>query len=148
MDSYSKDKVDRLSLVTHGFQHEGVDIEGRSDIVYVGQYSHTYVLPEQVTVHVLHPRGGNIYALSYKQQKRSEAMDRNLRPDLQLSGHYHVFNHCYLNHTSFIACPGMQDETEFFKRLGLPRSVGFMLIWYSIKDGKFEYLRPELHMFD
>lgn len=147
MDSYSKDKVDRLSLVTHGFTHEGKEYEGRKDIVYVGQYSHTYILPQQVTIHCLHPRGGNLYALSYKQQKRSEAMDRNLRPDLQLSGHYHVFNHCWLNHTHFISCPGMQDSTEFFVRLGLARSVGFLLVWYKIHGGRFVYLRPELHMF-
>lgn len=147
MDSYSKDKVDRLSLVTHGFQHEGRDYEGRKDIVYTGQYSHTYILPEQVTVHSVHPRGNAPYALSYKQQKRSEAFDRNLRPNLQLSGHYHSFNHVWLQDTHFIACPGLQDATEYFVRLGLPRSVGFLLIYYKIENGRFEYLRPELHMF-
>lgn len=147
MDSYSKDKVDRLSLVTHGFQHEGKYYEGRDDIKYVGQYSHTIILPQQVMMHLLHPRGNAAYAMSYKQQKRSEAMDRNLRPDIQCSGHFHTFTHIWLNHTHFLAVPGMQDETEFFKRLGLPRSVGYMLVYYKIADGKLVYLRPELHMF-
>ena len=146
MDSYSKDKVDRLSLVTHGFQHEGKDVPARNDFVYLGQYSHTIILPQQVTMHMIHPRGNAAYAMSYKQQKRSEAMDRNLRPDIQLSGHYHTFTYIWVNHTHFIAVPGQQDETEFFKRLGLPRSVGFLLVYYKIEGGKLIYLRPEVHM--
>lgn len=146
-DESNRRKFDRLSLVTHGLHHEGKEYEGRKDITYLGQYSHTIILPQQVTMHLLHPRGNQAYAMSYKQQKRSEAMDRNLRPDIQASGHYHTFTHIWLNHTHFIAVPGMQDATEFFKRLGLPRSVGFLLVYYKIAEGKLVYLRPELHMF-
>lgn len=43
--------------------------------------------------------------------------------------------------------PGLQDETEYFKRLGLPRSVGFVVLRYKIQDGKFAYLAPDLFMF-
>ena len=146
-DESNRRKFDRLSLVTNGLEHEGRHYDGRKDIVYAGQYSHTYIMPQQVTVHVIHPRGNMPYAISYKQQKRSEAMDRNLRPDLQISGHFHTFNFCWLNSTFFLALPGVQDETEYFKRLGLPRSVGFCLVYYRIAEGKFAYLRPELHMF-
>lgn len=145
-DSFRHSKLDRLSLITHGFHHEGRDHDGRKDIVYIGQYSHTIVLPQQVTMHMLHPRGGGIYAVSYKQQKRSEAMDRNLRPDIQMSGHYHTFNYVWLNHTHFISMPGLQDETEFFKRLGLPRSLGFVVCHYKIDNGRLVYLSPRLYM--
>jgi predicted phosphodiesterase len=147
MDSYKLDKVDRLGLIVTGLWDEGRRINGREDIVYCGQYSHNIVLPEQVVVHLIHPQGGKAYALSYNQQKRSEAMDRNLRPDLQLSGHFHSYNHCFINHTHFISCFGLQDETEFFKRRGMSRGVGFLLIWYKIREGKFLYLRPEVHAF-
>lgn len=139
--------MDRLSLVVHGFQHEGKDYEGRKDIVYLGPYSHTIILPTEVTLHLLHPRGGQVYAISYKQQKRSEAMDRNLRPDIQASGHFHTFNYCWLNHTHMISCPGLQDETEYFKRLGLPRSVGFVVVHYKVSKGRLVYLAPRLYMF-
>lgn len=131
----------------NGLEHEGKHYDGREDLVYLGQYSHTIILPEQVTMHLLHPRGNASYAMSYKQQKRSEAMDRNLRPDIQASGHFHTFTYIWVNHTHFIAVPGMQDATEFFKRLGLARSIGFLLVYYKIAGGKIEYLRPELHMF-
>lgn len=147
MDSYRLDKVDRLGLVVSGLWDEGKWTDGRKDIVYCGQFSHNIILPEQVMVHLIHPHGGKAYALSYAQQKRSEAMDRNLRPDLQLSGHFHSYNHCFLNHTHFISCFGLQDETEFFKRKGMARGVGFLLVWYKIREGKFSYLRPEIHAF-
>lgn len=146
-DSFARRSVDRLSMVVHGVQHEGKDYEGRKDIVYLGQYSHTVILPQQTTMHLIHPRGLVPYAISYKQQKRSEAMDRNLRPDIQVSGHYHMFNFCWLNHTFFIAMPGLQDETEYFKRLGLPRCLGFVICEYKIRDAKLVFLAPRLYMF-
>lgn len=74
-------------------------------------------------------------------------MDRNLRPDIQVTGHFHDFNYTWLNHTHMIALPGLQDETEFFVRLGLPRGMGFMILNYAIQDGKLKSLSPELFMF-
>ncbi len=146
-DDRNRRNHDRLSAVTNGLDYDGKHYDGRPDIVYLGQYSHTVILPQEVTMHMLHPRGNMPYAMSYKQQKRSEAMDRNLRPDIQASGHFHTFNHCWLNHTHFVAVPGMQDETEYFKRLGLPRSVGFLVIHYEIEDMKLKSFAPEVHMF-
>lgn len=145
-DSYAKSKIDRLSLIVHGFHHNGKEYKGREDIVYVGQYSHYYILPQEVRIHVLHPRGNQAYALSYKQQKRSENMSKNDRPDVQFSGHYHTFNYVICDDTHFLAVPGMQDETEFFKRLGLSRSIGFMVVDYGIKKGRLDYLSPRVFM--
>lgn len=146
-ESYLKTGMDSASLITSGFTYEGKLYEGRKDIVYLGQYSHTIILPQEVTMQLLHPRGNNSYALSYKQQKRSEALDRNLRPDIQVSGHFHMFNFLWLNSTYFLALPGLQDETEFFKRLGLPRGMGFVVVHYRIKDGRLVSFSPELFMF-
>lgn len=146
-EAFLKTGVDQASLVVNGFEHEGRHYEGREDIVYLGQYAHKIILPQEVTMELLHPRGNNSYAKSYKQQKRSEAMDRNLRPDIQLSGHFHDFNHTWINHTHLIALPGLQDETEFFKRLGLPRGMGFMILRYKIAKARLVSLSPELFMF-
>lgn len=146
-DSYKNSKVDRMSLIVNGFEHKGKHIPGRKDMVYLGQYSHNVIFPQEVNMHMVHPRGGNTYAISYRAQKRSEAMDRNLRPDIQASGHFHTYFHLWLNHTHFLGCPGLQDETEFFVRLGLPRNLGFMIVHYEIKDGKLVSLCPEAFMY-
>ena len=145
-DSYGKSKVDRVSLVVHGFQHQGKVIKGRDDIKYLGPYNHYVRFPQEVIMQMLHPRGGNAYAKSYRQQKRSEEMDPNRRPDLQVSGHYHTWNYIWLVGTHFLALPGMQDETEFFVRLGYPRSVGYTILTYKIEKGRFAFLSPELYM--
>lgn len=143
-ESYLKTGMDSASLIVSGFMHEGKWIEGRKDIVYLGQYSHQIILPQEITIQMLHPRGNNSYARSYKQQKRSEAMDRNLRPDVQLSGHFHTFNYLWDNHTHFVALPGLQDVTEFFVRLGLPRMLGWTIVSYKISKGRLEYFQPKL----
>lgn len=145
-DDYAKTKVDRLSLITHGFHHNGKHYPARTDIVYLGQYSHYVIFPQEVRLHMLHPRGNQAYALSYKQQKRAEAMPKNERPDLQTSGHFHTYCHIVHDGTHLLACPGLQDETEFFKRLGFARSIGFMVIDYEIAKGKFKYLAPKIYM--
>lgn len=147
-DSYAASKIDRLSLVTHGFHHNGKDIEGRNDIVYLGQYSHYIIFPQEIRIQLLHPRGGSSYARSYKQQKRSEDMNRNQRPDVQFSGHFHTHNYLFLDGTHFVANPGLQDETEFFKRLGFGRSIGWHVCEYEINKGKLKSFCPKLYMIE
>lgn len=147
-DSYGHSKIDRLSLVTHGFHHQGKNVKGRNDIIYVGQYSHYFLFPQEVRLHLLHPRGQAAYARSYKQQKRSESMTKNERPDIQVSAHFHTFNYTVLQGTHMLALPGLQDETEFFKRLGLERSLGFCIVEYEIKKGKLRSFAPRVFMYD
>lgn len=145
-DSYAASKIDRLSLISHGFHHEGKEVKGRDDIAYLGQYSHYIIFPQEVRLHMLHPRGGNAYALSYKQQKRFEAMPRNERPDIQLSGHFHTYCHICPDGVHMVAGAGVQDETEFFKRLGLMRSIGFQVCEYAIHKGKLVHFSPKVYM--
>ena len=147
-DSYKHSKLDRVSLVTHGFHNDGKEVKGRDDIVYLGQYSHYVILPQEVVLHMLHPRGNQAYALSYKQQKRSEGMPKNERPDIQATGHYHTFNYLILDDTHFLALPGLQDETEFFKRLGFSRSLGFTICDYEIAKGRLKMCAPKVYMFE
>lgn len=147
LDSYKHTKVDRLSLVTHGFWHEGKEYLPRTDIVYLGQYHHTLILPDEVSISLIHPRGNNPYSRSYGQQKASEAMSKESRPDAQLSGHFHVQNYIVLQDTHFMANFGMQDATEFFIRLRMPRSIGFVAVHYQIQNGKFRYFMPRTYSY-
>jgi predicted phosphodiesterase len=145
-DSYKESKVDRLSLVTKGFHHQGSDVSGRADIQYVGQYSHYIIFPQEIRMHMLHPRGNQAYSFSYKQQKRAAAFSKNDRPDIQLSGHFHTYCHIIPDGTHMIAAPGMQDETELSKRMGLPKDLGFMVIQYTIRKGQIVAFAPLVFM--
>jgi len=78
--SFEHDGIDLCSLIVNGFDHhDGTHVDGRKDLVYLGQYSRTLMFPDDVTVQVLHPRGNNAYARSYAQQKRAREMKSETR---------------------------------------------------------------------
>lgn len=147
LDSFHETGTDRCSLIVNGFDFEKKHYDGRKDLVYLGQFSAVLIFPQEVRVVLLHPRGGNTYAYSYNQQKRSQSYSPDTRPDLEISGHFHFYNHCFDLGSHLIAMPGLQDETEFFVRLGLKRQLGYVLLYYKIEKGRFSYLRPEVRMF-
>lgn len=47
----------------------------------------------------------------------------------------------------FLSMPGCQDATEFFRRRGFVRQVGFCLLHYRIYKGEVVYAMPRLYMF-
>lgn len=59
LSTYLKTGNDMMSLVVNGFRHEGRDVKGREDIKYLGHYAHRLILPQQVTVELVHPLGSN-----------------------------------------------------------------------------------------
>src|SRR3990167_3536710 len=141
--SYQKVGVDQCSLMVSGFTHEGREVKGRDDLVYLGQYSRMLVFPNEVTAQLLHPRGGGVYAVSYPQQKRAREMRSDTRPNLQISGHYHQFSWIRQDITEMIAMPGVQDETEFFVRLGFGRQMGFCVLEYELARLGFKRIKVE-----
>ncbi len=142
--SFERDGIDLCSLVVNGFDHhEGTHYNGRKDMIYLGQYSRTLMFPNDVTVQVLHPRGGNAYARSYPQQKRAREMKSETRPNLQISGHYHTFTWIKEDITHMLALPAFQDETEFFVRLGFSRQMGYCVVDYEIDRRHFSRFRVE-----
>ena len=147
LKGFQKSGVDPMTKLLTGFEHRGKTIEGRSDLNYLGQMGTQVLMPQEIVMDLLHPDGGSVYAKSYKVQKRSEAMNRETRPDLSISGHYHDFCHLWIDGTAFIAMPGVQDATEFFRRRGFSRQVGFCLLYYKIEKGKLVYAMPKLYMF-
>lgn len=147
LKSYQKSGVDPMPKLITGFEHRGKKIAGRKDFFYLGQMATQILMPQEIVMDMLHPDGGNVYAKSYKIQKRSETMNRETRPDIQVAGHYHDFCHCWIDGTAFIAMPGCQDATEFFRRRGFSRQVGFVVLYYKIHKGKLVYAMPKLYMF-
>lgn len=144
LKSYLENGVDQVSLVVNGFDLDGKHYDGRSDIVYLGQHSRYVKLPQEITVQLLHPHGGDVYAKSYLQQKRAWAMSQNTQPDIQISGHTHCFCWIVEDTVQMISMPGMQDETEFFKRKGFQRQMGFCIIEYVIEDTRLTRLKVEM----
>lgn len=143
LKSFEKQGIDQTALISAGFEQNNKVVEGRKDLVYLGQYSRMLMLPHEITAQVLHPHGGSAYAVSYPQQKRSREMRSDTRPHLQLSGHFHTFNWIVQDFTQMIALPAFQDETEFFIRLGFGRQMGYCILDYQLGWMKFERFKVE-----
>ena len=101
---YEKTGADMGSLITSGFTYQGRLVAGRKDMVYLGQYSRTLVLPNEVTIQLLHPIGSNPYARSYAQQRRAREMRRDDKPSMQCSGHMHSWCYIIEDYVHMIAC--------------------------------------------
>lgn len=141
--SYEKTGIDQCSLVVNGFDYNGKFVEGRKDMIYLGQYSRFLLFPEEATVQLLHPHGANTYAKSYAQQKRAREMKVDTRPNLQISGHMHILNFTKEDITWMLACPGVQDETEYFIRQGYRRDMGYTILEYEARKGRFTRMKPD-----
>lgn len=87
LKGFQKSGVDPMEKLVTGFEHRGKVVKGRSDLHYLGQMGTQILMPQEVVMDMLHPDGGSVYAKSYKIQKRSEAMNRETRPELSVSGH-------------------------------------------------------------
>ena len=70
-------------------------------------------------------------------------MRSDTRPNFQLSGHYHTFSWIRQDYTEMLALDGLQDETEFFIRLGFGRNMGFCILEYELGWMKFDRFKVE-----
>lgn len=99
---------------------------------YVGQ-SAGYIRFGDVLVYLHHPHDGGAYALSYKLQKRIEALSPEAKPHLFLAGNYHKAVHlpAYRNVEGFLL-PAFQAQTPFMISKGLPSVVGGIILEFGI----------------
>lgn len=148
LKAYEESGLDTMNLIVQGFEDRNSKVEGRKDLVYLGQYSRYLTFPDEVTVHMLHPRGNNPYAKSYAQQKRARDMDSATRPDIQISGHMHTWSWIREDFCQMLALPGLQDQTEFFVRLGFSRQMGCVVLEYQIRDRHIKSLQAKYHVLE
>jgi len=100
----------------------------RDDMTYVGQ-SAGYIRLGGVLIYLHHPHDGGAYALSYKLQKKIEALSPEAKPHIFLAGNYHKAAHlpAYRNVEAFLL-PAYQSQTPFMVSKGLPSVVGGIIL--------------------
>lgn len=98
---------------------------------FVGQ-SAGYVRFGEVLIYMHHPHDGGAYALSYKLQKKIEALSEENRPDIFLAGNYHKA--CWLpgyHNTEGFLLPSYQAQTPFMISKGLPSIIGGLILEFG-----------------
>jgi hypothetical protein len=126
-------------------QREGIEIgrylqsraeqQGRHDLKYLGYGEADVKLlygGGSAVMRVVHPGGGSAYAISYTDQKRVESYQGGEKPQLELVGHYHKFNHGYPREVHTIQGGCTCDQTMFMRKKRLQAHVGYSIV--SIKQ--------------
>lgn len=77
---------------------------------------------------VVHPGGGSAYAISYTDQKRVESYQGGEKPQIELVGHYHKFNHGFPREVHTIQGGCTCDQTMFMRKKRIQAHVGYSII--------------------
>lgn len=110
------------------------DICAARGFEYVGQTSSGALLEfGDVRVLVQHPHDGMSYALSYKLQKRIEALSPENRPHIIALGNYHKTAHlpAYRNTEGFLL-PSFQSQSAWMASKGLASIIGGLIVEFGI----------------
>jgi hypothetical protein len=122
-------------------QREGIEIgryfqtraesQGRKDLKYLGYGEADIKLSfgsGAAVMRVVHPGGGSAYAISYTDQKRVESYQGGEKPQIELVGHYHKFNHGYPREIHTVQGGCTCDQTIFMRKRRLQAHVGYSFI--------------------
>lgn len=122
-------------------QREGIEVgkylqmraeeQGRTDLKYLG-YGEADVKLSFGTgssvMRVVHPGGGSAYAISYTDQKRVESYQGGEKPQIELVGHYHKFNHGYPREVHTVQGGCTCDQSMFMRKKRLQAHVGYSIL--------------------
>lgn len=117
----------------------------RDDFDYLGEYDAWIELPNGAYVHMLHPKGGSSYAVSYKPQKMCESYEAGRKPAILLLGHYHRRGWFETRNIEAVLCGTFEGSSFLAKRVGLGApAVGFHVIEATLADdGSVVRFAPE-----
>lgn len=116
----------------------------RADMSYLGIDSAVINLTDRCTLELSHPGDGSSYAISYKTQKRIDAMSGGEKPNLLAVGHYHKSEMLpmYRNVHAFQAAT-VCAQTPWMRGKGLAAHVGGWLIEVHVEeDGSVQEIIP------
>lgn len=114
--------------------------EKRKDLIYRGDLNARFNV-KKLNFEIIHPRGGQSYARSYRAQRiieastgdfitriRSIAIRKEEIPQIFISGHLHInFWMTYRGVQSYLV-PCFQSQTPFLKSLGLYPEIGMFIV--------------------
>lgn len=106
----------------------------RPDIEFLGDYSAWIELPNGAWVHLLHPKGGMSYSVSYKAQKLVDGYAPGRKPAILIPGHWHVRGAWEARGVQVLWPGCFEWRSKFLERLGLHPAVGFHVL--SIRLGE------------
>ena len=116
--------------IMNGGANIGKAIEKRRvDMKYLGHEFAKVWLTPKVDIDLIHPRdGSSSYALSYKLQKRIDAISGGSKPKLMAVGHYHKYFSMLYRNISAFSLASFQAQSPFLRGNGISSDVGYLIL--------------------
>lgn len=119
----------------NGGANIGIAVErARPDLKYLGQEFAKIWLTPKVDLDLEHPGGGSAYALSYRTQKRIDAMSGGLKPKILAVGHFHKNMYYFYRNIHVLPLASFQAQTPFLRRGGIISDVGYVIVEISVNE--------------
>jgi predicted phosphodiesterase len=118
----------------------------REDIHYLGDFG-AHIEIEDIRIYIMHGRGGNAYARSYKIQKLVENFTPENKPHILLVGHWHTL--CILptyRNVEAFSLGSFQAQTPYLRRLGIWPVVCGLILEITPDDKGLAKIRAEWPM--
>ena len=131
------------------FKHVGYDIckgiaNGRSDMKYLGQDCAVVNLTPNCTLELSHPWDGSAYSISYKPQKRIEAMESDSKPNILAIGNYHKAEYLFYRNVHCLQTGCFQAQTPFERGKNISVHMGGWIVTIRVdKNGYIHSFAPE-----
>ena len=135
------------------YEHGGADVgkqigDRRPDMQNMGQINRVVKISEGgVTAELIHPGGGQAYAMSYKSQK--DLQSREELPDIYMAGHFHQAWYGHYKGVEVLNVPSFKDDGLWERRLGLTGTVGGWIVEGTLDESgeNIRRFQPELFTF-
>jgi len=112
---------------------------------YLGQGHGTIKLPFNQSIEVLHPDGGTAYAISYKPQKITEAIEGGTKPSVLLVGHFHKAEYLFYRNVHIFQTGCLQSQTPFMRGQNTSAHKGFWVIEAEVTKEGISRIKPEFY---
>ncbi len=130
----------------------------REDMEYLGAFgayidlSGTAKAPNDLSArplcYIVHPDGGNPYAVSYRAQILARGFTEKTKPDIMFVGHLHQIEYFLDRGIHIVQAGAFQDMTPYLRRKGIHPKVGGWIIEVGIKDFKVKTFTSTFISFD
>lgn len=131
------------------FRHVGHDIckaiaKDRDDMRYLGQDCAVVNLTPKCTLELSHPWDGSAYSISYKPQKRIEAMEADSKPNILAIGNYHKAEYLFYRNVHCFQTGCFESQTPFMRGKNLSANMGGWIVTINVdKEGTIKSIAPE-----
>lgn len=121
------------------FKKMGIDVGNiissrREDMNYLGQFQADVMWNGIKLIRLLHPDGGNPYALSYRAQKIVEQIPSGEKPRVLLMGHLHTEYKFSQRNINVVGCGCFEGQSGYLLRKGINPEIGGYIIEMKFLD--------------